>query len=87
MVRLSRSITTRLALGFAVLVAEAILVASGVFYFGTIGVMEHRIDAKVAAISDRLADAYRERPIEDLARQIEQELNDGIDSDFAITDP
>jgi signal transduction histidine kinase len=84
MVRLSRSITTRLALGFAVLVAEAILVASGVFYFGTIGVMEHRIDAKVAAISDRLADAYRERPIEDLARQIEQELNDGIDSDTEI---
>jgi signal transduction histidine kinase len=84
MVSLSKSITTRLALVFAVLVAGAILVASGVFYFGTIGVMEGRMDAKVTAISDRLTNAYHGRPIEDLARQIALELNDGIDSDTEI---
>lgn len=84
MVSLSKSIATRLALGFAVLVAEAILVASGVFYFGTIGVMERRIDAKITAISDRLTTTYAKRPIEDLARQIELELKDGIDSDTEI---
>ena len=76
-----RSVATRLALGFAVLVGEAILVASGVFYFGTIGVIDRRTDAKIAAISDRLVDSFRNRPIEDLAHQIELELHDGIDSD------
>jgi signal transduction histidine kinase len=81
---LGKSIATRLALGFAVLVAEAILVASGIFYFGTVGVMDRRVDGKITAISARLMEAYRNRPIEDLARQIELELNDGIDSDTEI---
>jgi signal transduction histidine kinase len=84
MVSLSKSIATRLALGFAVLVAEAILVASGVFYFGTIGVMDRRIDAKITAISDRLMATFANRPIEDLAKEIQLELNDGIDSDTEI---
>jgi signal transduction histidine kinase len=82
--KLTQSIATRLALGFAVLVAEAILVASGVFYFGTVGVMDRRIDAKITAISNRLMDTFKNRPIEDLAKQIELELNDGIDSDTEI---
>jgi len=81
---LTKSIATRLALGFAVLVAEAILVASGVFYFGTVGVMDRRIDGKIAAISNRLMDSFKNRPIEDLARQIELELHDGVDSDTEI---
>jgi len=81
---ITQSIATRLALGFALLVAEAILVASGVFYFGTVGVMDRRIDAKIAAISNRLVDSFKNRPIEELARQIGLELNDGIDSDTEI---
>jgi signal transduction histidine kinase len=81
---LTKSIATRLALGFAVLVAEAILVASGVFYFGTVGVMDQRIDGKIAAISNRLMDSFKNRPIEDLTKQIELELHDGIDSDTEI---
>ncbi|HUD24701.1 MAG TPA: HAMP domain-containing sensor histidine kinase [Burkholderiaceae bacterium] len=84
MVSLSKSITTRLALGYAVLVAEAILVASGVFYFGTIGVMDRRVDGKITAISNRLMETFQNRPVEELARQIELELNDGIDSDTEI---
>jgi signal transduction histidine kinase len=82
--KLTHSIATRLALGFAVLVAEAILVASGIFYFGTVGVMDRRIDGKITAISNRLMDTFKNRPIEDLTRQIESELNDGIDSDSEI---
>jgi signal transduction histidine kinase len=88
--KLTKSIATRLALGFAVLVAEAILVASGVFYFGTVGVMDRRIDGKITAISNRLMDAFQNRPIEDLAKQIELELHDGIDSDtemFLVVSP
>jgi signal transduction histidine kinase len=84
MVSLSKSITTRLALGYAVLVAEAILVASGVFYFGTIGVMDRRVDGKITAISNRLMETFQNRPVEELARQIELELNDGVDSDTEI---
>jgi signal transduction histidine kinase len=82
--KLTKSIATRLALGFAVLVAEAILVASGVFYFGTVGVMDRRIDGKITAISNRLIDAFKNRPIEELAKQIELELHDGIDSDTEV---
>jgi len=67
-----------------VLVAEAILVASGVFYFGTVGVMDRRVDGKIAAISNRLMESFRNRPIEELARQIEREMHDGIDSDTEI---
>jgi signal transduction histidine kinase len=84
MLSVPKSIATRLALGFAVLVAEAILVASGVFYYGTIGVMDRRIDAKINAISNRLVEQFQNRPIEELARQIGLELNDGIDSDTEI---
>jgi len=83
-VNFTKSIATRLALGFAVLVAEAILVASGVFYFGTVGVMDRRVDGKIAAISNRLMESFRNRPIEELARQIEREMHDGIDSDTEI---
>lgn len=84
MANLTRSIATRLALGFAVLVAEAILVASGIFYFGTVGVMDRRIDAKITAISNRLTGTFKDQPVEALAKQIELELNDGIDSDTEI---
>jgi signal transduction histidine kinase len=84
MAKLTRSIATRLALGFAVLVAEAILVASGVFYFGTVGVMDRRIDSKITAISNRLMESFKNRPTEELAKQINLELNDGIDSDTEI---
>jgi len=84
MARFTRSITTRLALGFSALVAEAILVASGVFYFGTIGVMDRRIDGKIGAISDRLVETFQARPIDELRRQIDLELHDGIDSDTEI---
>jgi signal transduction histidine kinase len=84
MVSVTRSIATRLALGFAVLVAEAILVASGVFYFGTIGVMDRRVDGKITAISNRLMETFQNRPVEELAKQIELELHDGIDSDTEI---
>src|SRR5580692_7552560 len=84
MVSVTQSIATRLALGFAVLVAEAILVASGVFYFGTIGVMDRRVDGKITAISNRLMETFQNRPVEELAKQIELELHDGIDSDTEI---
>lgn len=84
MISVRKSIATRLALGYGLLVALSILVASAVFYFGTIGVLDRSIDGKIAAISGRLAEAYQDRPLAELAQEIDRQLTDGIDSDTEI---
>ena len=45
----------RLALGYGVLVALSIAVVCGVFYFGTIGVLDRSVDRKLVLLSERLA--------------------------------
>ena len=87
---LNDSIGTRLALGNGVLLLALILVTSGVFYFGTVGVLARSIDGKIISISNRLRDEYGARPAADLVHEINQELTDGIDSDteiFLVTSP
>ncbi|HEX4052519.1 MAG TPA: HAMP domain-containing sensor histidine kinase [Steroidobacteraceae bacterium] len=86
----TRSVGTRLALGNGAMLAATILLISAVFYFGTVGVLDRSIDGKIDAISNRLVRTYGARPISDLGREINQELNDGIDSDteiFLVTSP
>jgi signal transduction histidine kinase len=88
--RLTDSIGARLALGNGALLVALILVTSGVFYFGTVGVLARSTDGKIVAISNRLRDEYGARPVADLVREINQELTDGIDSDteiFLVTSP
>lgn len=83
--RLSRSsIAAQLALGNGALLAALILVTSGVFYFGTVGVLDRGMDGKIVSISNRLISTYGHRPTAALAHEIEQELTDGIDSDTEI---
>jgi signal transduction histidine kinase len=87
---LGNSIATRLAAGNGVLLVALILVTSAVFYFGTVGVLDRAIDGKIASISNRLLATYGQRPVGDLAREINLELADGIDSDteiFLVTSP
>ncbi len=87
---LTRSIGTRLALGNGAMLAATIVLTSAVFYFGTVGVLDRSIDGKIVAISNRLVDSYGTRPVAELAREIEHELSDGIDSDteiFLVTSP
>jgi signal transduction histidine kinase len=81
---LNNSIAARLALGNGALLVALILVTSGVFYFGTVGVLDRSIDGKINSISTRLLENYGARPIDALAREIDQELVDGIDSDTEI---
>jgi signal transduction histidine kinase len=81
---LNNSIAARLALGNGALLVALILVTSGVFYFGTVGVLDRGIDGKIISISNRLLDTYKARPVSDLVREINQELTDGIDSDTEI---
>jgi signal transduction histidine kinase len=78
------SIATQLAVGYALLVTLAVLVESGAFYFGTVGVLDRQIDANVTSISGNLAAQVRSRPATDLVQEIERELHDGIDSDTEI---
>jgi signal transduction histidine kinase len=87
---LADSIGTRLALGNGALLVALILVTSGVFYFGTVGVLARSIDGKIISISNRLREEYGARPPADLVHEINQELTDGIDSDteiFLVTSP
>jgi signal transduction histidine kinase len=87
---LNNSIANRLALGNGALLVVLILVTSGVFYFGTVGVLDRSIDGKIISISNRLHDTYGERPLAELVREINNELTDGIDSDteiFLVTSP
>jgi len=81
---LNRSIATRLALGNGALLVALILVTSGVFYFGTVGVLDRSIDGKIISISNRLVGTYSSRPLAALTREINSELSDGIDSDIEI---
>lgn len=87
---LNHSIAARLALGNGAVLVALILVTSGVFYFGTVGVLDRSMDGKITSISTRLLEAYGAGPIDDLAHEIKQELADGIDSDteiFLVTSP
>jgi signal transduction histidine kinase len=81
---LNSSIATRLALGNGALLVALIVVTSGVFYFGTVGVLDRSIDGKIISISNRLTDTYGAQPVTNLVREINQELTDGIDSDTEI---
>ena len=81
---LNSSIATRLALGNGALLVALMLVTSAVFYFGTVGVLDRAIDSKIVSISNRLISTYGSRPPGDLAREINLELTDGIDSDTEI---
>jgi signal transduction histidine kinase len=82
--RLSNSIATRLALVNGALLVGLMVVISGVFYFGTVGVLDRSMDGKIIEISNRLLEAYGNRPVAELAREIDRELTDGIDSDTEI---
>jgi len=84
------SIATRLAVGYALLVGASVLIASAVFYFGTVGVMDQRIDTKIRAISGRLTTVSREQSVAGAIKEIEFYLNDGIDNDtetFLLVSP
>ncbi len=87
---LNNSVATRLAVGNGALLVLVILVTSAVFYFGTVGVLDRAIDGKILSISSRLLATYGQRPVGELAREINLELTDGIDSDteiFLVTSP
>jgi signal transduction histidine kinase len=81
---LPSSIAARLVLGYGVLGMASMAVVSAVFYFGTIGVLDHNLDGRITVLSDRLIEQYRGRPQAELANEVGRQLSDGIDSDSEI---
>jgi signal transduction histidine kinase len=79
--RLWLSTAFRLALGCGILAVGSTLVVSAVFYFGTVGVVAHRVDAKLQGLSSRLVAHYQTRGAEAVRREIDELLTDGIDQD------
>ena len=78
------SIAARLVLGYGLLAMLSIMVVAGVFYVGTVGVLDRHIDSKISAISERLMEHYRSRPLAALAEEVRVQLSDGIDSEREI---
>src|SRR5215472_12608531 len=84
MTRLLASVACRLALGYGILVIASMSVISAVLYFGTIGVLQHGTDAKLALIASRLTEHARGGGATALRREIERLLADGIDQDTEV---
>jgi signal transduction histidine kinase len=84
MSRIWGSVAFRLALGYGILAVGSTLVVSAVFYFGTVGVVAHRADAKLRVLSHRLEEHYVARGPEAVRREVELLLTDGIDQDTEV---
>src|ERR1700739_1211864 len=82
--RLWNTVAFRLAMGYGALVLGAVAVISAVLYFGTVGVLDRGIDAKLSAISERLTSHFETRGNSALQREIQQLLTDGIDQDTEV---
>jgi signal transduction histidine kinase len=82
--RIWNSVAFRLALGHAVLAIASISVIAAVAYFGTVGVLARNTDAKLQAVSARLADQFRTRGADGLQQEIERLLADGVEQDTEV---
>ena len=78
------TVTFRLALGYGALVIGAMTATSTALYFGTVGVIERKIDAKINTISERLLSRFDNGGIDSVQHEIEQLLSDGTDQDTEI---
>src|SRR5215813_8934539 len=78
------TVAFRLALGCGLLAICSISIISAVFYFGTIGLLARNTDAKLQALSNRLAGHFESRGGEALRQEIQQLLADGIEQDTEV---
>ncbi len=73
------SIVSQLVIANAAMLGVTILAMSAIFYAGTIGVLDRAIDRRIIAVSDHLTRAYGDRPVLDLAREIERRTDDDVE--------
>lgn len=79
-----KSIAARLALGYGLLLAISIAIVCGVFYFGTIGVLDRSVDRKLILLSERLSALYAPEDSTRTSAEIAHLLTDRTDSDTEI---
>jgi len=79
-----RSLSFRLAFVYGLTVVAIIPVISGIFYFGTVGVLARSIDGQLAALSARLNGLAGELGADEVAAEIGRLLADGVASDTEI---
>jgi signal transduction histidine kinase len=79
--RLRGSIAFRLSAGYGLLVVGSMAVIAALFYFGTVGVLGQGIDRKLLTLSQRLTSHFETRGLDELQREIEELLIDGVDQD------
>ncbi len=84
MIRLWRSVAFRLAVLCGALVICSITVFAGVFYFGTIRVLNQEVDLIIASRSQRLATNFERRGLDALKKEIQSILNDKYEMDTEI---
>jgi signal transduction histidine kinase len=84
MSRVWTSVAFRLAVGYAILAVASMSVIAIVFYFGTVGVLARNTDAKLQAVSARLAEHFRNRGAEALRQEIGRLLADGVEQDTEV---
>jgi signal transduction histidine kinase len=84
MFRLLNTLAFRFAVGYGALVVGAVAVISAVLYFGTVGVLDRGINAKLSSVSRRLTNHFETRGIVALQPEIKQLLTDGIDQDTEV---
>src|SRR6516162_3054824 len=84
MTKLLNTVAFRLAMGYGALVLSAVALISAVLYFGTVGVLDRGIDAKLSAISERLTTHFETRGNAALQQEIQHLLTDGVDQDTEV---
>jgi signal transduction histidine kinase len=84
MIRLWRSVAFRLAVLCGALVICSITIFAGVFYLGTIRVLNQEVDLIIASRSKRLATNFERRGLDALKKEIESILNDKYEMDTEI---
>lgn len=84
MLRLFNSVAFRLAMVYGGLVVGAVALISVVLYFGTVGVLDGKINSALFVVSDRLTHLFEIRGEAALQQEIEQLLRDGIDQDTEV---
>ncbi len=81
MARGGGSVAIRLAFGYGGLVVGSMAVISAAFYFRTVGVLAHGVDANLQSISTRLATLDKAGGADAVRDEIVRLLGDGQDQD------
>jgi len=78
------SVTFRLAAGYGALMLLSMAVLALALYLGTVGMLNHGIDRKLASLSLHLSQRATSDGRDVLRQEIQRLLDDGIDSDTEV---